>query len=268
MSRTALTFVLLFSAPALAAPIAPRDLGRGGHASVSFSNAPLHREALLGEIASGSRKLFAHDPKVVDATDPQNQFLIVRDRYVGAGSEHALGIFTPPGRSQPTHIREVDRKDAPHLGRMIRTLLFADRTSENAPAGGFSDWHVYVNMQPAVPRLHIHAQPANAPTEKITDFNAYAKTNGYVLHKSAARYKVWTWPGRGRAPHGWGVLAVGDAELGSQAALRELSTKRAAAVDRVIGDVWIEAAASSRGSQIETSRSDGQIVARSVGQSW
>ncbi len=242
-----------------------RDLGKLGRPSFFPGGPALHRDALLSEIEAGQRKLFAYDPKSASADHAQNHFLIVRDRYVSPGSEHALGILTPPDRAQPAHIREVGHADAAHLGRMLRSLMFVDRKSEQAPAGGFEDWHLYVNMSPAVPRLHVHAQPGRLAAKPVSDYNAFAKQAGYRLRKSTSSYKVWEWTKKSEAPNRWGVLAVGDAKLGAQAQLDRVTGTAADAADQVLGQVWLEAAALTRGHQVETSRSDAQIVARGLG---
>lgn len=265
MPRTTLiAFVMLAASTASAGSGSPppRDYGRLSPEAASFTGPALHRDALLGEVARGERPLFGHDPRVKSPEHPRNQFLIVRDKYVSPGSEHALGIFTPPDRDQPAHIREVPRSEAPHLGRMIRTLLFADRSPASARPGGFANWDLYVNMWPAVPRLHVHAQPGGTTSQKIADWNAFAEQRGYTLVKRTKSLNVWQWTKRVSAPEGWSVLAVGDAALGAPASFDGIEAKHAAAVDRVIGNAWLEAAALTRGGQVEASRNDSQIVAR------
>lgn len=270
MLRRAIAFSLsipLLSMGSASAAPGVRDLGRwaASHQQTSpmRNRQALHREALLDEISLGQRKLFAHDPKAKTPGDAKNQFLIVRDMMASPGREHALGILTPTGREQPKHISEVPRSDAASLGRMLRSLLVADRASEHAPKGGYKGWDVYVNIHPAVPRLHVHGQEGSSSKESIADFDAFARGRGYTLEKDAGEYRVWSWKGSGSAPHGWSALVVGDKRFGGAEALGKLPAKQADKVDALLGTLWIEAAhVDARGYQIEASRGDGQLVAR------
>jgi hypothetical protein len=262
MSRVLLIAgLLLASSPFYARAAEPAPVVRKAPAKYGVA---LHRESLLYEVAVGERKLFGHDPEVASPDDPKNNYLLVRDKYgVGPGREHALGILTPPGREQPIDIRNVQKRDARALGRMIRNLLFADRKSEFAPEGGYEGWRVYANLNPAVPRLHVHGVPETASeSTTIADWNAFAVEKGYTRVKQARGFNVWKWNGEDSAPNGWRVLAVADASLGRPSELDKLPAAQAKKTDKLIGDLWLATAKLAKGSQVEAARSDAQIVVR------
>lgn len=254
----------LLSTPALAAsgksatPASPA-LKAGVRSLPQPTGQALHKDDLVYEIGTGRRDSFGHDPRAKSPDAPNNAFLLVRDR---GGGPHVLGILTPPGRPQPVDLRQVPASDAQILGRMVRKLMFADHQPSGA-SGAHANWELQVNVPGVVNKLHVHATPGYGRGEPVSDWNQFAKDNGYTLAKQARGYNVWkreTTTGKAR----WKNIVVGDATLGGHAELAGLSEKDATGTDRLLGQIWIEAA-QGRVSSVEASRSDRQLVARGSG---
>lgn len=249
-------------------PMPKRDIGHTERAPVASGPArvvegPLARATLLREIANGTRPLLAFDPSAKSVEDPKSKFLVVRDRMAyDARREHLLGIFTPAS-GQPTHIREVRREDAAHLGRMIWTLLYSD-TLPGAKASD-SSWGAYVNMFPAVPRLHIHAQ-SGVGIVSTDDWHAFALNSGYEKVGGFSGFSLWRTSSPTGAQGGITALAIPEPPTGRLMPRELASDANRAAIDALIGHMWLATARLSTGaSQIEMRRDESQPVVRAVG---
>lgn len=244
-------------------------------------NAPLRgkdvfeRHNLFSGLRAGSHTLISYDAEggATSMTDPRSEFAMIEAYDSSPGRVHLLAITTDADY-QPISLFDTPASKAPVIGRMFRTILNAPRlpaVSGLSRPSHFDQWTANISLpgKMTIPYLHVHGEnkvhhgvQPSIDTTKVTDWDAFAVDNGYVVDasRSGNGFTVYNHPGRG--PNRWRTLVVADKRLGRPSQLTAQADDLIGKMVMAGSDAVMSAEDREPGGHIEMFRDDQQLVVR------